>query len=425
MMSAAPEEQTKGWGRRLLESVEMQTGPRRVLAVSTLVNTAGNGLFITAGALYFTRVAGLSAVEVGAGLTIAGFVALTAGIPVGRMADRWGPRRLWAWFLVVEALAMAAFLLVDSLPLFVLVACVSQFAAAASQTARMPVFRRIGGAGATRLRAVLRSLVNIGSSVGALAAGVVITVDTQAAYTVLILANAATFAVNVLLVMMLPKLEPLRTKSTAKTGVALRDRPFLAVTVLCGVLSLQGPVLTFAIPLWIVQHTEAPRTLVAILVTINTVMVALLQLPATKGIDGVLLAGRAARVASFGLLAAFVLYGLTSGLGAVAATVILVAGTIVMTLAELRYAAAEFELSFGLAPVELQGEYSGVFGLGQGLAGAAGPYLLAVLVLGVGVPGWIVLGALMVAAGLLLPPAVAWAERTRTHEPEAGQEVTT
>lgn len=397
----------------------MQTGPRRVLAVSTLVNTAGNGLFVTAGALYFTRVAGLSAVEVGAGLTIAGFVALTAGIPVGRMADRWGPRRLWAWSLVVEALAMAAFLLVDSLPLFVLVACVSQFAGAASQTARMPVFRRIGGAGATRLRAVLRSLVNIGSSAGALAAGAVITVDTRAAYTVLILANAATFAVNVLLVMMLPKLEPLRAKSAAKSGVALRDRPFLAVTVLCGVLSLQGPVLTFAIPLWIVQHTEAPRTLVAVLVTINTVMVALLQLPATKGIDGVLLAGRAARVASFGLLAAFVLYGLTSGLGAVAATALLVAGTIVMTLAELRYAAAEFELSFGLAPERLQGEYSGVFGLGQGLAAAAGPYLLAVLVLGAGIPGWIALGALMVAAGLLLPPAVAWAgrvSRTAGHE---------
>ncbi|MEV0619286.1 hypothetical protein AB0I81_38630 [Nonomuraea sp. NPDC050404] len=87
-------------------------------------------------------------------------------------------------------------------------------------------------------------------------------------------------------------------------------------------------------------------------------------------------------------------------------------------MAELRYAAAEFELSFGLVPAHLQGEYSGVFGLGQGLAASAGPYLLAVLVLGVGTNGWIALGVLMVAAGLMVPPAVAWAERTRSHEPE-------
>ncbi|UBU19131.1 MFS transporter [Nonomuraea gerenzanensis] len=422
-MTSSPTEQSKGWRARLLESVELQTGPRRVLAISTLVNTTGSGLFLTAGALYFTRVVGLSVVEVGAGLTIAGFAALAAGIPVGRMADRWGPRRLWAMFLVLEACAMAGFLFVNSFPSFVVMACASQFAAAASQTARMPVFRRIGGAGATRLRAVIRSLVNVGTSLGALAAGVVITIDTRSAYTVLILANAISFAVNVFLVLLLPKLDPLRAKSESTTGVALRDKPFLAVTVLNGILALQGPVLTFAIPLWIVQNTAAPRSIFAILVTINTVLVALFQLSATKGINGVIKAGSAARTASFGLFLAFILFGWASGLTATVATVLLIVGVVVLTLAELRYAAAEFELSFGLAPAQLQGEYSGVFGLGQGLAASAGPYLLAVLVLGgAGITGWIVLGVLMVAAGLLVPAAVAWAERTRSHEPEAESE---
>ncbi|WP_344877486.1 MFS transporter [Nonomuraea antimicrobica] len=419
---SSPTAQSEGWRTRLLESVELQTGPRRVLAISTLVNTAGSGLFVTAGALYFTRVVGLSVMEVGGGLTVAGFAALAAGIPVGRMADRWGPRRLWALFLVLEACAMAGFLFVNSFPSFVAMACVSQFAAAASQTARMPVFRRIGGANATRLRAVLRSLVNIGTSFGALAAGIVIAVDTRFAYTTLILANAITFAFNVLLVLLLPRLEPLRSKSEKTTGVALRDRAFLAVTALNGVLALQGPVLTFAIPLWIVQHTEAPRSIVAILIVINTVMIALLQLNATRGINGVIGAGNAARSASFGLLVAFALFGWASAFAATIATSLLIIGVIVLTLAELRYAAAEFELSFGLVPAHLQGEYSGVFGLGQGLAASAGPYLLAVLVLGAGTNGWIALGVLMVAAGLLVPPAVAWAERTRSHKPEADSE---
>ncbi|WP_246064319.1 MFS transporter [Nonomuraea longispora] len=419
---SSPTARSEEWWTRLLESVELQTGPRRILAVSTLVNTTGSGLFITAGALYFTRVVGLSVMEVGGGLTVAGFVALAAGIPVGRMADRWGPRRLWALFLVLEACAMAGFLFVSSFPSFVAMACVSQFAAAASQTARMPVFRRIGGANATRLRAVIRSLVNIGTSFGALAAGIVIAVDTRFAYTTLILANAITFACNVLLVLLLPRLEPLRSRSDKTTGMALRDPAFLAVTALNGVLALQGPVLTFAIPLWIVQHTEAPRSIVAILIVINTVMIALLQLSATKGINGVMSAGNAARSASFGLLVAFALFGWASAFAATIATSLLIIGVIVLTLAELRYAAAEFELSFGLVPAHLQGEYSGVFGLGQGLAASAGPYLLAVLVLGVGTNGWIALGVLMVAAGLLVPPAVAWAERTRSHEPEVGSE---
>jgi MFS family permease len=418
-MSFSPTGQIAEWRARVLSSLELQTGPRRILAISTLVNTAGNGMFVTAGALYFTRVVGLSAVQVGGGLTIAGFFALAAGIPVGRMADRWGPRRLWALSLVVEACAMAAFLFVTSFPSFVIVACGSQFAAAASQTARMPVFRRIGGSSATRLRAVLRSLVNVGTSIGAFAAGIVIAADTAFAYFLLVLANAITFALNVLLVLLLPKLEPLRTKSANKTGMAMRDRGFLAVTVLSGVLLIQHPVLTFAVPIWIVQHTEASRSVVAAMVIINTVMVALLQLRATRGIDDVTTAGKAVRIAAFGFLLAFILFGWASAFSGVATTTILIVGIFVFTLAELRYSAAEFELSFGLAPPHLQGEYSGVFGLGQGLATSAGPYLLAVLVLGVGMMGWIGLGVLVIGAGLAMPATVAWADRTRPRESEA------
>jgi MFS family permease len=398
---------------RLVDSLELPPGPRRTLAISTLINTVGNGLYITGGTLYFTRAAGLPASHVGAGFTIAGFVALAVGIPAGRMADQWGPRRVWATTLVVETCAMAAFLAVRTFIPFLVVACVSQAAASASQTARMPMFRRIGGKTATRLRAVLRSLVNIGSSIGALIAGIAIQLDTDLAYSLLIIGNAVTFGANVLVVMALPRLEPLRTDADGSRHAALRDRAFIAVTVLAGLLTIQGPVLTFAVPLWIVEHTDAPRFMVAVVIIVNTAMVALLQLRATRGIDRVSTAAGAVRVSSIGLLVGFVLFGSASSLSATAATLVLLVAIVVQTVAELRYSAAEFELSFGLAPVELQGEYSGVFGLGQGLANAAGPFLLAALVLGVGMWGWVVLGVLMVACGLLTPPVVAWAERTR------------
>ena len=43
-------------------------GPVRQLALVTLVNTTGNGIFYTLSALYFTRILGFSVVSVGAGL---------------------------------------------------------------------------------------------------------------------------------------------------------------------------------------------------------------------------------------------------------------------------------------------------------------------------------------------------------------------
>ncbi|MEY3697148.1 MAG: hypothetical protein RJA41_798, partial [Actinomycetota bacterium] len=43
------------------------------LAIGTVIDTFGNGLFYTVSALYFTRIIGLSAQEVGIGLAIAAF----------------------------------------------------------------------------------------------------------------------------------------------------------------------------------------------------------------------------------------------------------------------------------------------------------------------------------------------------------------
>ncbi|MFD0527610.1 hypothetical protein ACFQ1I_11025 [Kitasatospora arboriphila] len=53
----------------------------RRLAAITLVNTLGNGLFMTLGALYFTRMLGLPAAQVGIGLTAAGLCGVLIGVP--------------------------------------------------------------------------------------------------------------------------------------------------------------------------------------------------------------------------------------------------------------------------------------------------------------------------------------------------------
>lgn len=76
---------------------------------------------------------------------------------------------------------------------------------------------------------------------------------------------------------------------------------------------------------------------------------------------------------------------------------------------------AGFEVSFALAPQHATGQYLGVFGLGAGLAEAVGPALLISLCITWGRPGWYVVGAMFLLAGLAAPVTVSWAQR---HQPE-------
>jgi MFS family permease len=53
-----------------------------------LVTMFGFGLVMTATPLYATRIVGLSARQVGLGMTIAGLIGLLAAVPVGDLTDR-------------------------------------------------------------------------------------------------------------------------------------------------------------------------------------------------------------------------------------------------------------------------------------------------------------------------------------------------
>ncbi|MBQ1015940.1 MFS transporter, partial [Micromonospora sp. M51] len=97
-------------------------GRLRTLSLATMANTVGTGLWVTGAALYFTRSVGLTPTEVGLGLTIAGLVGLTASVPLGGLADRRDPRALRAVLQLAQAVVAAAYLLVGSFPVFLLVA---------------------------------------------------------------------------------------------------------------------------------------------------------------------------------------------------------------------------------------------------------------------------------------------------------------
>ena len=390
-----------------------ERGPERALAAAVFVSLIGTGSYINTSALFFTRAVHLPVAQVGIGLTISGLVGLAAGIPAGRLADRWGPKRTWIVSLSAEALTMASFVFVHGFWWFVPVACLSAAAAVTSAAALAPVVRQLAGTEATRLRSQLRALGNLASSAGLVGAAVAVQLDSRPAYLALVLGNAASFAGCALLACRLPSIPAIARPPGRARWIALRDRPFVAVTLLDSVLSLQYPVLTFALPLWVVDHTHAPRWMAPADAFLNTVLCALLQVRASRGVNGPAAAGRAARNASFLLCAAFVLAATAAGPVWWLAALILVGQMCLQTLGEVRSTAAGFELSFGLAPAHAQGEYAGLFGMGTGTATSLGPTILGFACLTWGQAGWISLGALMVIAGLLIPGAVRLAEHTR------------
>src|SRR5690349_18130437 len=69
-----------------------EPGPIRTLALATLVNTVGSGLWMVSSALFLTRSIGLSVAQTGLALTLVALVSLVSSTPVGYLADRLGPR---------------------------------------------------------------------------------------------------------------------------------------------------------------------------------------------------------------------------------------------------------------------------------------------------------------------------------------------
>jgi MFS family permease len=196
--------------------------------------------------------------------------------------------------------------------------------------------------------------------------------------------------------------------------VALADGPYLAVTALCAVQALQFGLLDVGVPLWIVQHTNAPAALVSAIMITNTVMVVLFQVRATRGTEDVRRALVLGRRAGLVLCLACLVYGVTHGLPAVGAALVLLVAGVVQTVGELLSSAVGWALSYELADQHAPGAYQGVFNSGFAAAVMLAPLLVTSTALRFGLAGWTLLAALFAASGLALVPVGHWAAARRT-----------
>jgi MFS family permease len=405
--------------RDLIKKVVPQDRTLRILAGSTLINTFGNGLFMTVDVIYFTTIVGLSPAQVALAISIAGGLAMTLSVPSGHIADRFGPRNISAIALALEGVALTGLIFVHSYTPFLLIHIVMGALGVVAQTTRMATIAKLGGEESrVQIRAYQRAVTNFGISLGTVFAGIGLALNNETFYKGLLLGNAITFVLAGALYMKLPFVPPTVERGEPFSFAAMKDPIFLGATFSNAFMSIHFVLQSVAIPLWVVRETNAPRWWVSVLMMINTIAVMLFQVAASKGSATLMGGAKHYRLASFFISVACLLYAYAHGVNAVIACLMLTLGMASHIVGELIGSAGSWSIGFGLADENHQGQYQGVWGLSWGLSGTLGPALVTALVIGVGISGWWILAAIFAINGTIMHKLVtkSW---TRTPESQS------
>ena len=158
-------------------------GPLRIYATLSFFDSLARGVMLAGGVLFFTRVVGLGAVEVGTGLSVATLVGLMAALPAGLIGDRIGHRRLLITLSLVRAALLGSYLLVDSFPAFLLVVSLAGLA----ESAVDPVRQAYLGSLTTPENRVAtlaynRVVHNVGATLGTPALGAALVIGSTSAF---------------------------------------------------------------------------------------------------------------------------------------------------------------------------------------------------------------------------------------------------
>jgi MFS family permease len=404
----------------LLRDLKPPSPVVKVLAVSNFARTVANGFLLSVTVLYFMRAVGVTAASVGLGMTAAAVLAMLVSIPAGQLSDRFGSRTTSVVFGVAQGVTVCCYALTGGPVGFLVVVALASMADAGGAAARGALIAEaLPPAERVPARAYLQSVINVGLSLGTLLGGTALAADSASLYRVLLVCAGALFVAAGLMCLRLPRTRAGAASPGEERRHVLRDLPFVAVAVLNAVLVLgTDALLTVALPLWIAERTNAPVSLFAGLVFINTAMCVLFQVRMSKGAEDVAGGARAMRRAGILLAVCCACFALSAGQPGWVAAGCLVVGAVVHVCGEMLHSAGSWALSYDLSPANAHGQYQGMFNLAQRVGGAVTPALTAVVIIGWGWPGWALFGTVLLAGGLATPAVARWAQSTRVPAPE-------
>ena len=392
----------------------------RRLSAQSVLYAIGEGTFITGSAVFFTQIVGLSAGQVGIGLTVSGVAGFLLSVPIGKLVDRAGPKRLWAAGAAASAVLYAVWPLIDGFATYLAMMVALRLAEIAGWSGggaySIDAFEREER---VRTQAFRRAALNVGFTLGALVSGVALAFESNTLVRAVPVFTAIMLALNALFITRLPDAPHDRAPVASEDrtgGAALRNRGFLALNFCDGVLGTNQVLLNVVIPLWLVQETDAPRVLLAWLFGTNTVLAVLLQVRAARGVDSVDSSLRASRMSAGFFVASCLIVLVTHDTIGWVTIALVWLGHVTVTGAELFQSAGHWGYISELSDPERLGEYQGAASLGSTLGEVWAPAAYTFLAIEWGAPGWLVIAGVVLLATLGMGPAARSAERFLARE---------
>jgi MFS family permease len=395
----------------------------RRLSTQSLLFATGQGTFLTGSAVFFTQVVGLSAAQVGLGLTIAGVVSFLVAYPAGKVVDRLGPKRMWTAGTVASGCLFAAWPFIDSFAGYLAMVVCFEIIANAGGAGRnayildvMPEDERVA------TQAYVYSGLNVGFTLGAVIGGVALAFDDLSLIRWLPLLTVAVAVVNTVFLIRLPKApHDLRKADSGARSRPLRRGPlrntgWVLTSLFSGTMNTNQVLLTVVIPLWLVQATDAPHWLLAWLYGTNTVLCVFLPAYTSRGIVTVSDALRSVRISGGFFLVACLITMATHTTGGFWTIFLVWLGHVAVTGCELYFSGANWAFQAKLMDPAQRGAYTGVGEVFATLGERWAPAVYTLLVMSwrparLPSAGWLVIAAIGLVAVAGLHPSVRMAER--------------
>ncbi len=366
----------------------------RLFLVAMIIDALGSGIFLPFTLLFFVQAAGLPLVKVGIAVSAASAVSLPATFLFGWVVDRCGPRGLLVLANAGRCLVYACYQLIHSAPELFVAVLAASLCDKAYWSAHRPFVAAISVPGERgRWFGVISALRNLGLGLGALAGGVLISVDGAVGLRALVLVNAASFAVAALLLSRERSgsaqegrsAQPAKHDGASSAGqgiiaptwrMVLRDWPFLSVVAAKLAFVACALSITLVLPLYLIRNAGLPGWIAGTVFAVNCTLVVIAQSgvvhaiePRSRisaiGLAGLLYAAAGAVLWSDDALAA-------SAVVAVAATIAVV-GMLIYTCGEMIVSPTSDALATDLAPPSARGRYLSVYQLSWSVGGVIAP----------------------------------------------------
>jgi MFS family permease len=352
----------------------------------------------------------------------------------GTLIDRVGARQVLMVALMIEAVGVALYATVTTVPQAFAVATVSAIGGAAIWPAQSSLVAHLTDeAGRQRAFGVQFMLLNLGLGIGGLVGATIVSIQRPETFVTLYLIDAATYLlyIGVLLFVRAPRpsaeVTAVESAATAVEASGYRavvsDRRLRRVAltgiilVTFGYGSMEG-----GLAVYMTQVAGLPVSDIGIVFAVNTGVIVAVQWWVIKRTEG---RSRSALLATVGLLWAvsWAVMGSSALLAAGLALAALCVGMAVFALAETLWSPVYPALLNQLAPDHLRGRYNAVGSWGWSIAGAIGPAVAGGLIGAGHGTAWVVLLVVGCLGGALLARALRGmlteAQDGRTPEPAA------